>query len=708
MNLQDSYRYLFLDFETTWLDIESDYPIQIALIELDKNFKVIDQYTSYITLPDWSKKLHSNISYITWIQSSTLENSWQSLEVIQQEIWRFFDATTILIGQNISFDIWFLQRFFPDCEYHNSIDTYDLACSSIPYLWSYSLEAIDQYLSTKHKPSYDLKNSLLEKLSWDTSITNHHALYDCIVGIVFVTWFFQQLQSFESKFPIFDQAIRRRNNQEFSIFSLISPTTSNTSTTSESLPILSSPASTKKPTHTTHLINRDNTPTESKFSTAWLKLQDIIPQLPEKSIIAVSHGSKIDIIRRACPDTKFWFLKAEQVISHEKLKQRTQKKIFSSQEVLFVVFYLSHQRDGYRVLDPKLSTHKYILDYLQATSTSLASEKILCSLWWLYYTLEDKNRWQQEFSDYTICILDADWRHTSYNNYAQKWITLSSSVFRRENALYALQEHADNQQLQDFEALINTRTMRLGYFGMEANWYLGTLQKSEIAYRPHNTDFKKSYWLRETLKQERKSYVKSYKNNQDITWLIHKINQLLNHPVTIHRHISQNWQIDYSIAPSVRYIDFSEYLEMFWAQKILFFSPKRKDYRTWITPLPDKNNWPIVLEKHTTKETIQSIKSHEWSTFIISHNSQKSKKLFEELTQEGFDTVATLIGEHITWGVGKAITQYDDSGDNIAIWGYHLLLQFWASGKTFDTIIIYSVYQSLAEVLVDDIKFYGG
>jgi DNA polymerase III epsilon subunit-like protein len=50
---------------------------------------------------------------MTGIDIETIESKGQSLETIQSDIVDFFSPDTVLIGQNISFDIGFLKKFFP-------------------------------------------------------------------------------------------------------------------------------------------------------------------------------------------------------------------------------------------------------------------------------------------------------------------------------------------------------------------------------------------------------------------------------------------------------------------------------------------------------------------------------------------------------------------------------------------------------------------
>ena len=77
---------LIIDFETTGLDLGSDFPIQIAVVQTDHHMKVLQHYTRYITLPESIKRLRSNVSYMTGIDIETIESQGQSLDTIQSEI----------------------------------------------------------------------------------------------------------------------------------------------------------------------------------------------------------------------------------------------------------------------------------------------------------------------------------------------------------------------------------------------------------------------------------------------------------------------------------------------------------------------------------------------------------------------------------------------------------------------------------------------
>jgi hypothetical protein len=210
---------------------------------------------------------------MTGIDIEMIETQWQSLETIQSEIGEFFDDNTILIGQNISFDISFLKKFFPWCNFSDSIDTYTLATSNIPYLKSYSLESIDHHLSDKFESYKDKKSYLLTTLSEWKTLSAHDALYDCIVWICFIWRWWEQLASFSKEFPII-QTVLQKTQWEW-IIKILEKEQSlwrkeeSSQKENQFLPILISPLAAEKKYNHLSAVNRDKVPQHSKRSTKW-------------------------------------------------------------------------------------------------------------------------------------------------------------------------------------------------------------------------------------------------------------------------------------------------------------------------------------------------------------------------------------------------------------------------------------------------------
>lgn len=156
-------RYIALDLETTGLDPVKDKIIEIG-IALFEDGAVINTFSKLINpgipIPKLTEKL-------TGINDAMVESA-PNIEDIKSEVIEFIGEHPI-VGQNISFDINFLNA--NDINLNNqTMDTFLLARSILPYSESYSLEILAQKLSLKlesaHRALDDAIASLLlmEKL----------------------------------------------------------------------------------------------------------------------------------------------------------------------------------------------------------------------------------------------------------------------------------------------------------------------------------------------------------------------------------------------------------------------------------------------------------------------------------------------------------------------------------------------------------------
>jgi DNA polymerase III epsilon subunit-like protein len=89
MILNSKYRYIGLDFETTGLDVTKDEPIQIGIIEIDENGKIIGEYQSLIKPDQKTDELKHIVGFITGLSISELETAPTREEVLSQ-IQQFF------------------------------------------------------------------------------------------------------------------------------------------------------------------------------------------------------------------------------------------------------------------------------------------------------------------------------------------------------------------------------------------------------------------------------------------------------------------------------------------------------------------------------------------------------------------------------------------------------------------------------------------
>jgi len=176
MLLNNKYRYIGLDFETTGLDVSKDEPIQIGIIEVDSAGKIIGEYKSLIKPDKKTDELKHIVGFITGLSIAELETA-PTRETVNKEIEQFFGENTIIIGHNIGFDIDFLNKYFPTLTHYKQIDTMQLAQTVVHYAQSYALEILIENLQNEklftaifndeqhgeeksHDAFFDTKNSI--------------------------------------------------------------------------------------------------------------------------------------------------------------------------------------------------------------------------------------------------------------------------------------------------------------------------------------------------------------------------------------------------------------------------------------------------------------------------------------------------------------------------------------------------------------------
>ena len=87
--LSPNYRYIALDFETTGLDLQSDEPIQIGLLECDAEGNFIAGYQSLLRPSKPTKELKTVVGFITGLSADALQDAPTPAEV-GFEIQHFF------------------------------------------------------------------------------------------------------------------------------------------------------------------------------------------------------------------------------------------------------------------------------------------------------------------------------------------------------------------------------------------------------------------------------------------------------------------------------------------------------------------------------------------------------------------------------------------------------------------------------------------
>lgn len=168
--------YICLDVETTGLDLDADEIIEISALKIaDGN--VVDKFASlvrpnsnhgFIPYNEFSAKtfeevsciLESNIisvgiSELTGISNEMLVRA-PHFKDIAEDLKQFLE-NYIIVGQNITFDINFLDKEFSKCDLsicNDHVNIVRIARKLFPELKNHKLSEISEFLGTKNRPSH--------------------------------------------------------------------------------------------------------------------------------------------------------------------------------------------------------------------------------------------------------------------------------------------------------------------------------------------------------------------------------------------------------------------------------------------------------------------------------------------------------------------------------------------------------------------------
>ena len=148
--------YVAFDLETTGLDAENDYIIEIGALKV-VNGKVTERFMEFMR-PE--KPITPQITSITGITNEMVANARETKEVIKDFV--NFCGNDILVGHNIMFDYKFTKKYASQYGYpfeKKGIDTLKIARKTLTGLESKSLGALCEYYNitnpAAHRAYYD-------------------------------------------------------------------------------------------------------------------------------------------------------------------------------------------------------------------------------------------------------------------------------------------------------------------------------------------------------------------------------------------------------------------------------------------------------------------------------------------------------------------------------------------------------------------------
>ena len=724
--LNKKYRYIWLDFETTWLDPSKDEPIQIWIVELDVEWKIIDQFQSLVKPSRKTDELKHIVWFITGFSIADLEHAPSIAEVLSQ-ISKFFGDNVVVIGHNVQFDLDFLKKYFPSLTYAFGIDTFQLSQAFVHYAPSHALEVLVEYLKEKDPElSPRLKAYWLAE-SWSTD-TFHNALYDTKHSLALYMYFISTLSQLCQKYPNLVQFLQ----QEASFFSKVFvPPVVKTSS------LIKFPALEKI---TPSITSAKSKKTDFQLSSlehakkyyVWnILIKDLFQGLMSQKhlILSFSNLQKLEIAKEILHQLgmkNIWFIKEDQTINEKKFQQFLNKKIFSHEEVLFVIKYLSHLFRGYGTLDLNNKFDYQIYSFIKDIREQVKYPLVLATHGSLFSILDNE---LHAYKDYAICFFDVEQRYKSYNFFLSRPCDLYYTLNLIETLIYknSLKSQLSTDETHEKSSpVVSTKLQDFYQFFQILIWELSIETKKLFTNTPqqflqHDPIMGHSDFYKTSLCLEKMSWhleaIQEDVDESDFAELSRQIAHMFNvfnSLVTINKKMYGQSDFYFVYSENAKFTSWSEFIDLFNHTPIHFFSTTNKQC-AMLSANEEKTIIPMQHFDEKFNKLVDYLSAcftgdlgPKKSVFIVSTQKEQSKKIFEELYQKRIHEKASLLVENITWWVGKNIFKAkQEKGDKILIGWYSFLLYAYANKIPLDEILIFNVNGPSKQQILDDIRRYA-
>lgn len=168
---------------------------------------------------------------------------------------------------------------------------------------------------------------------------------------------------------------------------------------------------------TTEGINTDDLENQKKYYIGNISIKELLTALAENKniILAFQNIQKLDIAKSVLNDMgikNIGFTKEDQTINQETFQKFLNKGVFSQEECLFVIKYLSHLKRGLGVLHLNNQSDYKIYYYIKDTRNQTKYPIILTTHHGLFTSMQDN---EDMYKDYDICFFDTEQWYKSYN-----------------------------------------------------------------------------------------------------------------------------------------------------------------------------------------------------------------------------------------------------------------------------------------------------
>lgn len=713
--LNNKYRYIGLDFETTGLDVTKDEPIQIGIIELDHTGKIIGEYQSLIKPDKKTDELKHIVGFITWLSINELETAPTRKEILPQ-IENFFWENTIIIWHNIGFDIDFLNKYFPTLSYYKQIDTFILAQAIVHYAPSYALDVLIENLKSEK-----LFNSIFSEEHHGEE-KSHDAFFDTKNSNKLFLYFIKYVYELITAYPNLVHIINQTQGIWKEILEL--STYQDTPQIKVAFPALERiMANHTSMSKTVEGINTDDLENQKKYYIGNISIKELLTALAENKniILAFQNIQKLDIAKSVLNDMgikNIGFTKEDQTINQETFQKFLNKGVFSQEECLFVIKYLSHLKRGLGVLHLNNQSDYKIYYYIKDTRNQTKYPIILTTHHGLFTSMQDN---EDMYKDYDICFFDTEQWYKSYNFFLSSpcdlYYTLNilESFIYQKKVDFQIQWSEKGSETDELDQFVNMFQVYIGVLFNESTKLFIKTTANMVQHDPirEHGDFYQSNLLRKQLidKKEGLKAILSQENYIILEKHLSHIQKVFDNVINVFKKMYGNGEFYFTYGEAQKFTDRKEFTDVF-KNKVIFFTNTNKqgiklsDKEALTTqnikvvpPIVDKLVAYIVEEVEKSPDNI--------SYFIFSPKKDESKKIFEDLCKNNIHTKATLLVENITGWIGKNIFKAKQTKNKILIWWYNFILFLYANKVPLKEIILFNARGPSEQNILDDIKWYN-
>lgn len=711
--LNKNFRYVAIDFETTWLDVKKDEAIQIWLVEIDDKWNFLKEFKSYIKPKKDILELRDIVAYITWINLDDINNA-PSIFDLKDKISEFFGENVILIGQNIEFDLNFIQKYFWDIKYFDTMDTFVMAQNLVHFAPSYALDVLVEHLMSRREfVSCFLEVHNGKKFDVEQS---HDALYDAKNALALFSYILWDMLSLIQKYPILLNFLEKNTWLYHKIIDSQSDRSWKKNGQLE-LPNLEKQLPSEVSLSTKLKIDLNNCDTKKRYYIWNVDMSDFFQGViwSNKDIIfSFSSIAKLNIVKNMLNELwvkNMWFARWQMMINKNKFNVFLNKNTFWDNELMFIFKYMSHVRYNMSILDLNTKFDYKINYYIQDDSKDRKYPIVLTTHGWLFSILD----WVDHiYKDYDICFFDMEMWYKWYNQYLSSPCDLYTILTFLDNLYYKYILDAQESGKKALDIFARFFEIFMGVLFKETKKQFINIQNNYITVNPilDNLDFFETNALIKKF-AEHKRILEETLDQKDFEKLWLKIThmfKIFSWLVQVNKKMYGQSDFYFLYSESTQFTNRDEFTDIF-SSKVLFLSNYDKSYNKILED--SMCNYKINFKKIGWMDyVVDYLESNiTWNEekicFVMSTIKTESKELFEKIYARWLNAKADLLVENITGSLWKNIFKAKTSWSKIIIGWYNFMMWLLSNKINIDICVDFNIKWKMSNYLLTDLKRYA-